>query len=98
MDANGRVVAVSDGHTQIVVKSSSSTRSEMDDLAQSLTGPKRPFAMHKPAIVLLSRIARAMSLPESILLSGEGKDECCDSLASASRQRASLPLPFLKDH
>ena len=95
MDANGRVVAVSDGHTQIVVKSSSSTRSEMDDLTQSLTGPKRPFAMHKPAIV---GIARAMSLPESILLSGEGKDECCDSLASASRQRASLPLPFLKDH
>ena len=82
-----------------MVKSSSSTRSEMDDLAQSLTGPKRPFAMHKPATVLLSRIARAMSLSESILLSGDGKDECRDSLGwLASRQRASLPLLFLKDH
>ena len=89
-DANGRVLAVSAGHTRLAVKSSSSTRSEMDDLAQSLTGPKRPFVMHKPAIVLLSRIARAVSLSEPILLTGEtgtGKTSAVAHLAGLLRRK-----------
>ena len=89
-DASGRVVAVSAGHTRIAVKSSSSTRSEMDDLAHSLAGPKRPFAMHKPAIVLLSRIVRAVALSEPILLTGEtgtGKTSAVTHLAGLLRRK-----------
>ena len=89
-DANGRVVAVSAGYTRLTVKSSGSTRSEMDDLAQSLAGQKRPFAMHKPAIVLLSRIVRAVALSEPILLTGEtgtGKTSAVTHLAGLLRRR-----------
>jgi midasin len=90
MDANGRVVAVSAGHTRLVVKSSSSTHSEMDDLAQSLAGPRRPFAMHKPAIVLLSRIARVVSFSRPIFLTGEtgpGKTSAVTHLAGLLRRK-----------
>lgn len=89
-DVNGRVVAVSAGYTRLTVKSSGSTRSEMNDLAQSLAGQKRPFAMHKPAIVLLSRIIRAVALSEPILLTGEtgtGKTSAVTHLAGLLRRR-----------
>ena len=89
-DVNGRVVAVSAGHTRLAVKPSSLIRSEMDDLAQSLAGPKRPFVLHKPAIVLLSRIVRAVALSEPILLTGEtgtGKTSAVTYLAGLLRRK-----------
>jgi midasin len=49
----------------------------------------RSFAMHKPAISLLSRIASAISLQEPILLTGEtgtGKTSAVTHLASLLRQ------------
>ena len=51
--------------------------------------PTKPFAMHKPAVVLLSRIATAVSLTEPILLTGEtgtGKTSVVTHLASLLRR------------
>ncbi|KAG5638685.1 hypothetical protein H0H81_011065 [Sphagnurus paluster] len=49
----------------------------------------RPFAMHKPAVLLLSRIATAVSLAEPVLLTGEtgtGKTSVVTHLASLLRR------------
>ncbi|KAF8635894.1 hypothetical protein AX15_000074 [Amanita polypyramis BW_CC] len=90
-DVNGRVVAVCAGYTRLAAKSSgSASKREMEDLAQSFVGQKRPFVMHKPAVVLLSRIARAVALHEPVLLTGEtgtGKTSAIAHLAGLLRRK-----------
>ncbi|KAL4081238.1 P-loop containing nucleoside triphosphate hydrolase protein [Scleroderma citrinum] len=63
-DDNGDIVAVHIGRTRLPACPRKSK------LPSSVTGG-RQFAMHKPAICLLSRIAIALSLSEPILLTGE---------------------------
>jgi len=49
----------------------------------------RPFAMHKPAVLLLSRIAAALSLSEPVILTGEtgtGKTSAVTHLAGLLRR------------
>lgn len=79
-DVNGVVTSVRVGHTRLVPSSSS-----LDNIPLVT----RPFAMHKPAISLLSRIATAVSLNEPILLTGEtgtGKTSVVTHLASLLRK------------
>ncbi|KAL4259301.1 Midasin, partial [Pleurotus pulmonarius] len=79
-DANGFVVAVHAGRTRLPARVSKHT---MD------TPPSRPFALHKPAVSLLSRIATAVSLSEPILLTGEtgtGKTSVISYLAALLRR------------
>ena len=79
-DVNGVVTAVRVGHTKLTPSSTSSEDSPP---------AARPFAMHKPAISLLSRLATAISLNEPILLTGEtgtGKTSVVTHLASLLRK------------
>jgi midasin len=79
-DVNGRTVAVCVGRRRLLAKS---TKVEM------IPAPQRPFTMHKPAVLLLSRIATAISLGEPVLLSGEtgtGKTSIITHLASTLRR------------
>jgi midasin len=76
-DVNGRTVAVRVGQTRLPARS---RKANFED--EPL---KRPFAMHKPAISLLSRIVNAISHSEPILLTGEtgtGKTSVISHLAS----------------
>ncbi|EPQ54546.1 hypothetical protein GLOTRDRAFT_15878, partial [Gloeophyllum trabeum ATCC 11539] len=62
-DNNGHVVAVRVGRTRLAAKAASRRPIE--------GAVARPFAMHRPAVLLLSRIATAVSLREPVLLTGE---------------------------
>lgn len=78
-DVNGSVTSVRVGNTRLLSASS-------PEPSLPIT---RPFAMHKPAISLLSRIATAVSLNEPILLTGEtgtGKTSVVTHLASLLRR------------
>ena len=78
-DANGRSVAVRIGRTRL------SARINKVGILSSST---RPFAMHRPAVLLLSRIATAISHVEPVLLTGEtgtGKTSIITYLASLLR-------------
>ncbi|KAF8843352.1 P-loop containing nucleoside triphosphate hydrolase protein [Paxillus ammoniavirescens] len=75
-DVNGEIVSVHVGRVRILARPSKSI---------FLNVPTRPFAMHKPAVCLLSRIATAISLCEPVLLTGEtgtGKTSAITRLAS----------------
>lgn len=75
-DVNGRTVAVRVGRTRLPALS---RKADFDE------PPKRPFAMHNPAVSLLSRIANAVSHAEPVLLTGEtgtGKTSVISHLAS----------------
>ncbi|KAG6819694.1 hypothetical protein H0H93_009563, partial [Arthromyces matolae] len=61
-DVNGNITAVRVGRTYLPARQTKMAISQ---------APTRPFAMHKPAVVLLSRIATAVSLSEPVLLTGE---------------------------
>lgn len=79
-DANGKNTVVRIGRTRLPARS---TKMEM---APPLA---RPFAMHRPAILLLSRIATAVSIGEPVLLTGEtgtGKTSAITHLASLLRR------------
>jgi len=79
-DVNGRATAVHVGRTRL------SARSTKMEIASPVT---RPFAMHRPAALLLSRIATAVFLGEPVLLSGEtgtGKTTVVTHLASLLRR------------
>ena len=79
-DSNGWTVAVCAGRTCIPARS---------DKPIIQTNPSRPFAMHKPAISLMSRITTAISHSEPVLLTGEtgtGKTSIITHLASLLRQ------------
>ncbi|TFY83881.1 hypothetical protein EWM64_g134 [Hericium alpestre] len=62
-DVNGRTTALRVGRIRLPARTS---KSEIAPLSSA-----RPFAMHRPAIILMSRIATALSLSEPILLTGE---------------------------
>ncbi|KAF5333007.1 hypothetical protein D9758_015177 [Tetrapyrgos nigripes] len=79
-DVNGHVTAVRAGLTRLLVKD---TKMEIAPTAS------RPFAMHRPATLLTSRIATAISLSEPVLLTGEtgtGKTSVVTHLAHTLRQ------------
>jgi midasin len=86
-DVNGNVVGVSVGRTRLTAKQ----RKNSVDLP-----PSRPFAMHRPAMCLLSRIAASVALSEPVLLTGEtgtGKTSVVTHLASLlGRSLTSLNL------
>ena len=76
-DSNGRSVAVRIGRTRLPAR--------INNKAGTLSSPTRPFAMHRPAVLLLSRIANAISHGEPVLLTGEtgtGKTSVITHLAS----------------
>ncbi|KDR82591.1 hypothetical protein GALMADRAFT_206424 [Galerina marginata CBS 339.88] len=74
-DANGRTLALRIGRTRLPA------RSTKPNFSVTST---RPFAMHKPALSLLSRISNAVSHGEPVLLTGEtgtGKTSVVSHLA-----------------
>lgn len=78
-DSNGFVTSVRVGNTKLLPSPT----------PENTLPVTRPFAMHKPAISLLSRIAIAISLNEPILLTGEtgtGKTSVITHLASLLRK------------
>ncbi|EED77200.1 predicted protein, partial [Postia placenta Mad-698-R] len=75
-DMNGNIAAVRVGRTRLTARISKSPKGAF---------APRPFAMHRPAVQLLSRIATAVSLAEPVLLTGEtgtGKTSAVTHLAS----------------
>jgi midasin len=87
-DTNGRNTAVVAGQTRLLA-------SPRITIAPIST-PSRPFAMHRPATVLMSRLASAISQREPILLTGEtgtGKTSIVTHLSSLlNRNLISLNL------
>lgn len=79
-DVNGRIVTVRAGRTRL-----RACTSRLD-----ISPPvSRPFAMHRPAVQLLSRITTAVSLNEPVLLTGEtgtGKTSVVSHLAALLRR------------
>ncbi|KAG6810904.1 hypothetical protein H0H92_009865 [Tricholoma furcatifolium] len=79
-DVNGTVTAVRVARTYLPARATKLGISQ---------APTRPFAMHKPAVVLLSRIATAVALSEPVLLTGEtgtGKTSVVTHLSSLLRR------------
>ncbi|KAJ7086033.1 midasin nuclear AAA ATPase [Mycena belliarum] len=79
-DSNARTVALRVGRTRLVARPA---RSEIQP------PPARPFAMHRPAVLLLSRIATAVAIGEPVLLAGEtgtGKTSAITHLAGILRR------------
>ncbi|KAJ7451619.1 midasin nuclear AAA ATPase [Mycena latifolia] len=79
-DSNARILALRVGRTRLVARPA---RSEIQPLAA------RPFAMHRPAVLLLSRIATAVAIGEPVLLTGEtgtGKTSVVTHLAGLLRR------------
>ncbi|KAJ7432805.1 P-loop containing nucleoside triphosphate hydrolase protein [Mycena galericulata] len=79
-DVNARVLAIRVGRTRLSARPAK---------AEILAPSTRPFAMHRPAVLLLSRIATAVSLGEPVLLTGEtgtGKTSVITHLASLLRR------------
>ena len=78
-DMNGVLTSVRVGNTRLMPSNA----------PESSPAVTRPFAMHKPAISLLSRLATAISLNEPVLLTGEtgtGKTSVITHLASLLRK------------
>ncbi|KZT67287.1 hypothetical protein DAEQUDRAFT_812985 [Daedalea quercina L-15889] len=86
-DVNGRTTAVRIGSTRL------RARMQKSAIVAPVT---RPFALHKPAVQLLSRISTAVSLNEPVLLTGEtgtGKTSAVTHLAALlNRPLVSLNL------
>ncbi|KAI0916947.1 hypothetical protein AcW2_007206 [Taiwanofungus camphoratus] len=79
-DVNGRIVTVRAGRTRL------RARTSRLDISPPVS---RPFAMHRPAVQLLSRITTAVSLNEPVLLTGEtgtGKTSVVSHLAALLRR------------
>lgn len=79
-DVNGNILAVRIGRSRLLA-----TTTKMEIAPPVM----RPFAMHKPAVLLLSRISTAVSLSEPVLLTGEtgtGKTSVITHLASLLRR------------
>ncbi|KZT19503.1 P-loop containing nucleoside triphosphate hydrolase protein [Neolentinus lepideus HHB14362 ss-1] len=87
-DINGQVSVVRIGRTRLAAKPI--IRGPVESVST------RPFAMHRPAVLLLNRIATAVSLREPVLLAGEtgtGKTSVITHLAHLlSRPLISLNL------
>ncbi|KAF7308633.1 Midasin [Mycena chlorophos] len=79
-NVNGEPVAVRIGRTVIPARSADAAITPVNS---------RPFAMHRPAVSLLSRISTAVALGEPVLLTGEtgtGKTSVVTHLASVLRR------------
>ncbi|KAH9179366.1 midasin [Lactarius sanguifluus] len=79
-DANGCTTALRLGRVKLSAR--------VDKTTVTLAPPLRPFAMHRPAITLMSRIATCVSKGEPVLLTGEtgtGKTSVITHLASLLR-------------
>lgn len=79
-DVNGVVASVRVGNTKLLPSAST---------PESALPVSRPFAMHKPAVCLLSRLATAIALNEPVLLTGEtgtGKTSVVTHLAALLRR------------
>jgi midasin len=79
-DVNGRTTAVRAGRTRLPARSTK---------VVIVPPATKPFAMHRPAVLLLSRIATAVSIGEPVLLTGEtgtGKTSVVTHLASLLRR------------
>lgn len=79
-DANGHATGLRVGRIYLPARAAKS------DLTNHQT---RPFALHRPAVCLLSRVATAISLNEPVLLTGEtgtGKTSAITHLASILRR------------
>ncbi|KAF7364926.1 Midasin [Mycena venus] len=79
-DVNARTLAIRVGRTRLPARPAR---------AEILASSSRPFAMHRPAVMLLSRIATAVSVGEPVLLTGEtgtGKTSVVTHLASVLRR------------
>ncbi|KAF7294417.1 Midasin [Mycena kentingensis (nom. inval.)] len=79
-DANGQAVAARVGRTVLSARPAQSAIPSCSS---------RPFAMHRPAICLLSRISAAVALGEPVLLTGEtgtGKTSAVTHLSSVLRR------------
>uniref|UniRef100_D8PXL7 Midasin n=1 Tax=Schizophyllum commune (strain H4-8 / FGSC 9210) TaxID=578458 RepID=D8PXL7_SCHCM len=79
-DVNGEAVGVRAGRTYLPAKAKES---------RTPLAPQRPFAMHRPAVILASRLATAVSLAEPLLLTGEtgtGKTSVVTHLAGLLRR------------
>ncbi|KAI6151423.1 midasin [Pisolithus thermaeus] len=80
-DVNGDTTDVHVGRARLPARAEKAT--------MLITSPTRPFALHKPALRLLSRIATAVSFCEPILLTGEtgtGKTSAITHLATLLRR------------
>ncbi|KAI6098131.1 midasin [Pisolithus sp. B1] len=80
-DVNGDTTDVRVGRARLPARAKKAT--------VLITSPTRPFALHKPALRLLSRIATAVSFCEPILLTGEtgtGKTSAITHLATLLRR------------
>ena len=78
-DINGRNIAVRVDRTRLIA----------DSCTEILRTHPQPFAMHKPAIRLMGRLASSISLGEPILLTGEtgtGKTSAVTHLAAILRK------------
>jgi len=78
-DVNGRNIAVRVDRTRLLANPN----------IENLQSLSRPFAMHKPAIRLMGRLATSISLGEPILLTGEtgtGKTSAITHLATILRK------------
>ncbi|KAJ6585296.1 midasin nuclear AAA ATPase [Mycena capillaripes] len=78
-DVNARPLAIRVGRTRLSAR----------PVKAEILAPTRPFAMHRPAVLLLSRIATAVSIGEPVLLTGEtgtGKTSVVTHLASLLRR------------
>lgn len=79
-DVNGDVLAAHCGRTRLLARPVK---------GMSTGASSRPFALHKPALSLLSRISTALALSEPVLLTGEtgtGKTSAVTYLASLLRR------------
>ncbi|KAJ7274262.1 hypothetical protein C8J57DRAFT_1595285 [Mycena rebaudengoi] len=79
-DVNGRTLAIRVGRTRLAARA---TQVEIS------VHVARPFAMHRPAVLLLLRIATAVSIGEPVLLTGEtgtGKTSVVTHLAALLRR------------
>jgi midasin len=81
-DANGATTAVSTGRITLPALI-------LPSKSDILSSSQRPFALHRPAKLLLSRISTAISLQEPVLLTGEtgtGKTSVITHLAGLLRR------------
>ncbi|KAJ7264443.1 hypothetical protein B0H12DRAFT_1209400, partial [Mycena haematopus] len=79
-DVNAQTVAIRVGRTRLAARPAK---------AEMVAPSARPFAMHRPAVLLLSRIATSVSIGEPVLLTGEtgtGKTSVVTHLASVLRK------------
>ncbi|KAI0304300.1 P-loop containing nucleoside triphosphate hydrolase protein [Multifurca ochricompacta] len=87
LDADGRTIALRLGRIRLPTRASKSVIFPL---------PTRPFAMHRPAVTLMCRIATCVSMGEPVLLTGETGTESSDLLGSFKPIDARVPSSELQ--